>query len=362
MDQTKLYKKQISFTEWFENIGHSKSLEMREEDNEKRERMEVVSEIIPFPFDKPVKFMATDITEDSPEFTRYLEEHGEDLCALRLVPTDPSLPKLRMRGHSVRDVLTWFAEQNVDPTKYRANFVPHSENYGWSTIFLVTEKGIFGEIIKGGHYQLSQGFYSEDKPIIFSFDFSNWKLIPDNPNALSHLQGIVSHLNVEDETKREKLKESVDATFSNNYISGYFETVSSEEYGLWFVDYNRVLGKMYGNFVPTMKEPNENLSGNTAFTGNVKGIVRIVNQENIHSTEFKQGDILVTKMTTPDFVVLMQKAGGIVTDLGGILSHAAIVARELKTPCIVGTENATSLLKDGDLVEVDAVNGVVKKL
>jgi pyruvate,water dikinase len=58
----------------------------------------------------------------------------------------------------------------------------------------------------------------------------------------------------------------------------------------------------------------------------------------------------------------MKKAGAFITDGGGILSHAAIVARELKKPCIIGTKSATQILKDGDLIEVNANNGIVKIL
>jgi pyruvate,water dikinase len=65
-------------------------------------------------------------------------------------------------------------------------------------------------------------------------------------------------------------------------------------------------------------------------------------------------------MTSPDWLPLIQKAVAIVTDEGGITSHASIVARELKKPCIVGTKNATKILKDGDQVEVDADSGIVK--
>ncbi|TSC78406.1 MAG: pyruvate, water dikinase [Parcubacteria group bacterium Gr01-1014_29] len=56
----------------------------------------------------------------------------------------------------------------------------------------------------------------------------------------------------------------------------------------------------------------------------------------------------------------MHKAGAFIIDAGGILSHAAIVARELKKPCVIGTKIATKVLKNGDLVEVDADNGIVK--
>jgi pyruvate, water dikinase len=64
-------------------------------------------------------------------------------------------------------------------------------------------------------------------------------------------------------------------------------------------------------------------------------------------------------MTTPDYLPAMYKAGAIVTDEGGVTCHAAIVSREFDIPCIVGTQNATSILKDGDQVTVDAMNGKV---
>ncbi|MBI2476111.1 MAG: phosphoenolpyruvate synthase, partial [Candidatus Taylorbacteria bacterium] len=76
----------------------------------------------------------------------------------------------------------------------------------------------------------------------------------------------------------------------------------------------------------------------------------------------KPGDILVTSMTTPNMVPTMKRAAAFITDEGGITSHAAIVSREMKKPCIIGTKIATKVLKDGDLVEVDANSGVVKIL
>jgi len=105
------------------------------------------------------------------------------------------------------------------------------------------------------------------------------------------------------------------------------------------------------------------VKGMVACKGRVKGVVRVV--QHAHSPEAKKmqkGDILVTSMTRPEFVPLMKKAGAIVTDEGGISCHAAIVSRELNIPCIIGTKNATTALKDGDMVEVDAEKGVVRKV
>lgn len=103
------------------------------------------------------------------------------------------------------------------------------------------------------------------------------------------------------------------------------------------------------------------LKGMPASQGYAKGLVRIVNTE-AQVRKMKNGEILVSIMTTPRLVSAVKKAAAIVTDEGGITSHAAIVARELKTPCIVGTKIATQVFKDGDRVEVDAVRGIVRKI
>ena len=103
------------------------------------------------------------------------------------------------------------------------------------------------------------------------------------------------------------------------------------------------------------------IKGAIASRGIAQGIVKVIYDKN-EISKLNSKEILVTPMTTPDFVVAMEKAGAIVTDLGGLTSHAAIVAREMGVPCIVGTENATEVLKDGDLVVVDADNGKVRKV
>ncbi|OGH71084.1 MAG: hypothetical protein A3C90_00490 [Candidatus Magasanikbacteria bacterium RIFCSPHIGHO2_02_FULL_51_14] len=78
--------------------------------------------------------------------------------------------------------------------------------------------------------------------------------------------------------------------------------------------------------------------------------------------DFIGGDVLVAPMTSPEYVFAMKKACAVITDAGGLTSHAAIVSRELGIPCIVGTKIATKVFKDGDMVEVDAERGVVKKI
>jgi phosphohistidine swiveling domain-containing protein len=111
---------------------------------------------------------------------------------------------------------------------------------------------------------------------------------------------------------------------------------------------------------PEVNNSNE-IKGQIGNKGKAIGSVKIALLSQDFS-KIEDGDILVTTMTTPDFVPMMQKAAAIVTDIGGLLCHAAIISREMQKPCVIGTKFATQILKDGDLVEVDADNGVVRVL
>jgi pyruvate,water dikinase len=95
-----------------------------------------------------------------------------------------------------------------------------------------------------------------------------------------------------------------------------------------------------------------------AAPGQAAGPVRII-KSLADAAGFGEGDVLVAHMTAPDWVPLMRRASGIVTDSGGMTCHAAIVSRELGVPCIVGTGNGTSKLRDREVVTVDATHGAV---
>ncbi|XRO75354.1 phosphoenolpyruvate synthase [Methanocaldococcus sp. 28A] len=100
------------------------------------------------------------------------------------------------------------------------------------------------------------------------------------------------------------------------------------------------------------------LKGIGASPGIATGTVKIIKDVS-EIDKVKEGDILVTQMTTPDMVPAMKKAAAIITDEGGLTCHAAIVSRELGTPCVVGTKKATEILKDGMVVTVDGEKGIV---
>lgn len=102
------------------------------------------------------------------------------------------------------------------------------------------------------------------------------------------------------------------------------------------------------------------LKGAAASVGMASGPVKIIHSPS-EIDKIEKGDVLVTEMTTPDFVPAMKRATAIVTDTGGRTCHAAIVSRELGIPCVVGTGTATNVLKQGQMITVDGAKGLVYK-
>ncbi len=159
----------------------------------------------------------------------------------------------------------------------------------------------------------------------------------------------------------------------SNYISSIKDELEKRQSGyIVYVPYDNkkeisydLLAENYemvNSYFMKESEVNSNeIKGQIGNKGNVQGYVKIVKSVDEFS-KFKNDEILVTGMTRPEFVSLMHIAKAIITDEGGITCHAAIVSRELNKPCVIGTKFATKILKDGDFVEVDANNGIIKIL
>lgn len=113
--------------------------------------------------------------------------------------------------------------------------------------------------------------------------------------------------------------------------------------------------------VKPKKQGSSAIMGQTAYPGLVKGKVNVIKKlEQI--SNFKSGEVMVSPMTMPDYLPAMKKAVAFVTDEGGITCHAAVASRELKKPCVVGTRIATQVFRGGDMVEVDANKGIVRRV
>lgn len=168
--------------------------------------------------------------------------------------------------------------------------------------------------------------------------------------------------------KKQKLtnKQIVDLAKIGMKIEDHYSRPQDIEYG---VEKGRIL-IVQSRPVTTLVQKTQNvvveegkgakviLEGLSASPGVFSGKVQII-KEAKEIGKVKEGDILVAEMTNPDFVPAMKRAGGIVTDLGGRTSHAAIVSRELGVPAVVGTLNATKMLKNGEIITVDGASGKI---
>jgi pyruvate,water dikinase len=101
--------------------------------------------------------------------------------------------------------------------------------------------------------------------------------------------------------------------------------------------------------------------GLPVYPGLVSGQARIINTA-ADIKKFRQGEVLLTNNTTPEFVPIITKARAIVTEQGGVTTHAAIISREFRIPCVVGVAGITKTIKTGDNIEVNAMKGIIKKL
>lgn len=365
---SEVIKKNSSLTEWFEAASLPITKELIIEDSRKKDRLQVLNEIADFPIASSTEIPASlAFNETSIEIENLKNKYKGSHCGLRVNPITSNLKRFRIRGKSVEDSLSWLKSLDLDFKSYNLEFLPHVETPKWSTIFVSTPSGISGEIINDGHHLLTQGLV--DNKISNRFQYKNGLLQLDRPdaNAEDHLRAIIEILKIDQEkVQLLKSKESLNPKFFSGVIGGYFETIMSDDWGLWFVDYNRILGDSLINFNVTVDQEeslgdNEIIKGLPVSSGKARGIARIINEES-RELLMNGGEILLVKMTNPDHIPMMVKSSGIITQFGGMLSHAAIVCRELGKPCISGIDNLFDVINDGDLIEIDGNKGEIKIL
>lgn len=159
-------------------------------------------------------------------------------------------------------------------------------------------------------------------------------------------------------------------------IAGKKVPVSKREFSYWVLanrnGWKPISGKKAKALLDTFNKhffskQNVIVKGTPANRGIYKGVAKVVrtvfsDKSKKEIKKVRRGDVLIAETTGPEMMLACQKAGAIVTDEGGLTSHAAVVSRELKIPCVVGTRVATKVFKDGDFIMVDANKGIVRKL
>ena len=133
---------------------------------------------------------------------------------------------------------------------------------------------------------------------------------------------------------------------------------SGDEHGTLYTDDKAKIEEKKYFSASLLSVEEEILRGNVACSGKAIGTAKVL-MNPTESYKVNHGDILVTSMTSPDFMPAIRKCAGIITNEGGITCHASVIAREFNIPCIIGTKIATQVISDGDQIEVDADQGVI---
>jgi pyruvate,water dikinase len=125
--------------------------------------------------------------------------------------------------------------------------------------------------------------------------------------------------------------------------------------------FTKIYEKLMAIPVKSESEHNsEDIYGVPASPGNVTGTAKIIGSVTEGVEKLKPGDIMITKLTMPDWASLFSIISGLVTDTGGTLCHSAIVAREYGIPAVVGTGTATSMINDGQKIKIDGSKGTIR--
>lgn len=360
----KYFETHLSLSEWAIQTDLTNKEDIIKEDGTKRKRLQILNESIGLPIVKSYSFSYGEITEPSDSFRSFKMIAGEQDYALRVQPKVAGLPILRNRKLKVPELLKWIMSETIDFANYEYSFEPHIDPEV-ATIFIVEEKRIIGEFASGSILQLNKGIHEDKNSIYFEYDFSNWSFSNESKEIKTFLEEAFEFIYLKDKNKQVLFENNILESMNANFLNGYFEVIGSKKSGIVFIDYNRSL-KNNLNGIELFREKRENLvnliRGNVGCSGKVIGKAKVIKDEEIESAVIEKDEILVCHFTSPDYLPLIIASAAVVTDIGGILSHAAIVCRELKKPCIIGTKVATQKIKTGDLIEVDALEGIIKFL
>ena len=256
----------------------------------------------------------------------------------------------KLRLESVKD--GWeFLQDLARLEDYKILVMQYADNPTYKGSVLVSQgKNGIADFVKGDkHPQLIAGLTISD-PLLF------------DKNGIVHYS-TTAPKDLQEEIYKSTIEHQGHYEFQFGELDG--------KVGLSFFDYNDELAyedidSLFRDLVAYYDKENGGdylVKGLPASLGKVTGVCRVILSTDPKSySSIQEGEILVSDSTNPEMTLVMKKAVAIVTDLGGVTSHAAIVTRELEIPCIVGAKNATEVLKNGMKVEVNASEGIVKNL
>jgi phosphohistidine swiveling domain-containing protein len=337
------------------------------EDLKRSRRLSKLHELAGFPILGTHHFSGLDVVRDDPRFRAFVDS-AVGSYALRVVQRDDKEHVFRNRNLPLPELLRWLKTKVVDIENFDLEFSPHMTNE-WATIFVVTQSGVIAEVVRGSLRQLTQGEHLASRPVRVTYDFTRWSENPEDSRALALAKMAIENVSIGSIDIRNRLHRELGCEFAHErYIRGYFEAIFGIDDDIRFIDFNISMGaSLEESYVELIRRQqgisSDELRGLTASRGHVVGTAHVlVHDEDSSGRDLAAGEILVCSEPTPNMIPLLARASGVVMEQGGLLTHASVVCRELRIPCLVDTTNATEVIPDGARVDLDADTGVVRVL
>jgi len=357
------YNKTPPLTDWLKRINYPDFEEFNKEDNTKFDRLDTLRKTINLMYDAPETIEAENVVKNHPNFREIMKRRANELCAVRLTPHVLTKTRIHARGLTLKEYTkTWLPSQKINFEDYKLDIIPQNTSMIYSAIFLVNDYGIIGEITKGIHWHLTQGMCEKDF-VIFYFNFENWLFsVMNEDSKIDHGQKILKQalemIRVTNKNKREQLKKTLKAEFTeDNYLKGYFEFFVTPQKTILYNDYNRLIYHKLKNFRLQINNTQALVKGITVSPGEARGQAKIIKDPK--TANIKNGDIIICKKITIDYLPLIKKAGAIISEQGSLLSHFTIIAREMKKPYLVNAINAIKKIPDNSKIILDGDSGSV---
>jgi len=355
-----------SLVNWLRRAGHKGAVlqDSMAYDKGKTARLAKLKELINFPGNEALYIPGDEFTLDNTS----IKKLGFKKYCFRIAPRQKFAGKfevIKKYGLTVKQILNFLRKFNQPPHLYEIRVTRYTDSVKFSAIILVNRTGIVGEAVRGELYHLTYARpLSKGQKIVSFFLDTKSKSFLFNSKDLyikHHIKNILGHLLVKNKNAHKKL---VEAGFKlvNNYIAGYYEYVGGDKDGVFTDMNNKEITtnlKIKTNFITTWLNPKSVLSGTPIQSqkGIIIGKAQWVGDNNIET--FIKGNILVCERTTADYLPAMKKAKAIITCNGGIMSHAAIIARELKIPGITAVVQAKQRIHTGNILTLNLKTGQV---
>ena len=346
-----------SITEWMKHLNVPGTEKFQKEDFTKRDRLKILNQTINLPFLRATSIKPNTKKNIIAEISSLNERDKDGIYLFKIFPTNNSLGKIRLQKTLVQ-CIDWVSKTRIDTKKFRYELIKEPEKITHSAVFCIDEKGIWGELIKDHIIHFSRGTY-KGETLVFYYDYKKWHFSNRGDQSTKLIKKAVGKLHLHSTTKIKTLKKLLHANFTqSNHLKGYFEFIVDNNNNINFVDYNRILNRLLKKTIITITRHTDYLNGICIGPGKIKGKIKKIRDGN-QKIKFQKNEILVSPLVTFQHLPYIKKAGGIITEQGTVLSHAAIVSRELKKPYVANVKDAMKKLKDGDLVTVDADQGKI---